>query len=511
MKNFKFQVTNVKFIIIFTTLVYIINNAIIIDKFTKWFTTNGNFDYTGFIAYSIIGLTISIALVTLLAHRYIIKAFAIFIIISSAFGTYFISKYGIALDRSMIMNIWYTDHVETLALLSFNMIPYIIFLIILPIIIIIRTKIVFDKPMTHVARLTATFIIAIAIGVSLVYLKFNSLHSAGNKSQKYIAYQLIPANFLIGIGSFIKHKIRDNYSLSHPKDVKIEGEVLSNDDLIVVLAVGETSRQKSFTLYGYKGNETNPLLSKQKDLKVLNGIAKYGSTLYAIPNILSRDDIKLPTITSKLGIETSCFSHFKLYGNCGVVDEVMTSNCKYGQCFDEDVIPLFKNDLDTYKSGQKMVVLHLGGGSHGPLYMDRHPKNFLKFKPMCKDADVVNKCTKEELYNSFDNTILYVDYVVSNIIDILEKNKKPYVFIYVSDHGESLLEEDRLFHGMPPGVDLPYEQAHVPLLVKSNIPIKISDREEYKQQEIYDTVLDLLSIKVDLLNKDKVFIHKVDK
>jgi glucan phosphoethanolaminetransferase (alkaline phosphatase superfamily) len=85
--------------------------------------------------------------------------------------------------------------------------------------------------------------------------------------------------------------------------------------------------------------------------------------------------------------------------------------------------------------------MHIGGGSHGPSYHERYPTEFQKFQPICKDADVVNKCTKEELYNTFDNTILYVDYVVSNIIKTLDKSKVQYVFFYLSDHGESLLEE----------------------------------------------------------------------
>ncbi|MBS9782407.1 MAG: phosphoethanolamine transferase [Arcobacter sp.] len=506
-----FKISNIKFILIFVTLIYLVNNVLILDNLTKWFITNDVLDLGGFIAYSIIGLALSIALFTILAHKYIIKTFAIFVIISSAASTYFISKYNVAVDRSMILNVWYTDSVESFALLSTNMIPYVIFLIIIPLYIVSKTQIIFDKPLRHIFKSISLFIIVIVIGVSMVYLKFNSLHIAGNKSQKYIVYQLVPVNFIIGIGSAVKHKIRANFKfLNKPKDIEIEGKVLKNEDLIVVLAIGETSRQKNFSLYGYKRNETNPLLSQKKDLYALNGIAKYGSTIYAIPNILSRDDIKLASISSKLGIKTTCFSNFQLYGNCGLVKENMVSNCKYGKCYDEDVILPLKKDLKTYTSGQKMIILHLGGGSHGPLYHKRYPPNFQKFKPMCKDADVLNKCTKDELYNSFDNTILYVDYVVSNIIDELEKTKKPYVFIFVSDHGESLLENDRIFHGMPPGVALPDEQAQIPLLVKSNIAIKIDKRKEYKQQEIYDTVLDLLSIDVDLLRKDKVFIHKIE-
>ncbi len=510
MKYFKFQISSIKYILIFITLVYVVNNILIIEKFTKWFTDKGVLDFTGLIAYFIVGLFLSIALFTVFAHKYIIKGFSIFVVICSTASIYFISKYDVAVDRSMVLNVWHTDSIESLSLLSVEMISYIIFLMIIPIILIIRTNIIFDRPVKHLLKLTVTFVLAIAISVSAVYLKFNSIHKAGNKSNKYIAYQLVPVNFIVGIGSAIKHYIKKNYKFES-KPVKIEGKVLSNDDLVVVLAVGEASRQKSSSLYGYE-RDTSPLLSKKDDIHALNGIAKYGSTIYAIPNILSRDDIKLASITSALGIKTTCYSNFKLYGNCGTVEEVMVSDCGHdGKCYDEDVVSLLKEDLKSYKTGQKMVVLHVGGGSHGPIYGDRYPEEFQYFKPRCKDADVINKCTKEELYNSYDNTMIYVDYVVSKLIDTLEESKVPYIFIFVSDHGESLLENGRIFHGMPPGIDLPEEQAQVPLLIKSSIPITIRKQEEYKQQAVYDTVLDLLSIEVDLLRKDKVFIKKSNK
>jgi lipid A ethanolaminephosphotransferase len=503
----KLKISNTKFAVIFTTLVYVINNVIILDKFAKWFTTKGVLDLTGIIGFFLVGLFLAIALFTLLAHKYTIKVFSIFIIIASTLSTYFIAKYNVAIDDSMVSNTLHTNTSESLTLFSTNMIPYLLFLSVIPIIIIIKTKIVFYKPVKHLLTSLLTFCISIAISISFVYLAFNSIHVAGNKSEKYILYQLVPVNFLFAIGGIAEDYIKENY-ISPPKKIIIEAKKTKEEDIVVVLAIGETSRQLNFSLYGYEKN-TNPLLSKIEGIYPLNGIAKYGSTIWALPNILSRDDIKLPSISQHVGIPTSCYVNFQVYGNCGTVKEIEVENCAHnGKCNDEDVIPYLKKDLQAYKSGQEFIVLHLGAGSHGPLYDLRYPKEFQKFNPQCHSADVLNDCSKEELYNSFDNTILYVDYVVANIIDTLEKQKVPYVFIYVSDHGESLLENGRIFHGMPPGITLPQEQAQVPLLVKSSLPIKITQKSEYKQQDIYDTILDLLSIDTDSLNTDKVFIKK---
>ena len=511
MRNKKFKrasISHIKFIIIYTTLIYFVNNFLILDKFTKWFTTKGTLDLGGFLGFGALGLFLAIALISLFSHKYTTKIFAIFVIIASTFSTYFVSKYDTAIDSSMILNVINTNSSESLTLFSYSMIPYIIFLLVLPIIVILKIDINYDSAIKHISKSIATIIISLALGIGFIYLSFNAIHLAGNRSHKYILFQLAPVNFITSIANIGKKYIENNY-VSKPDPVTIKASLKEKEDIIVVLAIGETSRQKNFSLYGYNKN-TNPLLSKQNDIYILNGIAKYGSTIYAIPQILSRDDIKLPSIVQYVGIDSSCFVNFQLYGNCGTVKEIEVSNCGHnGKCHDEDVLPLLKEDLQTYKKGQKFVVLHLGAGSHGPLYNTRYPKEFQQFNPQCKSADVMNNCTKEELYNSFDNTILYVDYVVSNIIDTLEDSKLPYVFIYLSDHGESLLENDRVFHGMPPGITLPEEQAHIPLLIKASIPINIIKKDEYKQQDVYDTILDLLSIEVGLLKKDKVFIEKI--
>jgi glucan phosphoethanolaminetransferase (alkaline phosphatase superfamily) len=152
-------------------------------------------------------------------------------------------------------------------------------------------------------------------------------------------------------------------------------------------------------------------------------------------------------------------------------------------------------------------VLHFGGGSHGPKYTDRHPPEFRKFTPLCTDADIANKCSLEQLYNSYDNTILYVDHVVGQAIQTLDDSRVHYVFIYLSDHGESLLENGMMFHGVPPGVALPREQAQIPLIVKSSEPISIIERAEYQQPDVFDTVLDLFSIESGF-DKTGSFIEK---
>ena len=65
-----------------------------------------------------------------------------------------------------------------------------------------------------------------------------------------------------------------------------------------------------------------------------------------------------------------------------------------------------------------------------------------------------------------------------------------------------------MFHGMPPGIPLPPEQAQIPLIVKSSLPISIKPREEYPQEAVFDTIVDLFSIRTPLLSSEEAFIRK---
>lgn len=503
----RFRTSHATFCVAFPFVLFAVCNAINIDRLAKWFTQKDGLDIVGLAAYLFAALCLFIAFFALLAHRRTVKPFAILIVVLSAAATYFIAKYDVAVDSSMIMNVVNTDPTEVGGLLSIQMLPYVLFLVVVPAVVILAGEITFEPSGRYLLASAKLFVAALVVAIGALYLNYNAVMRAGNVSKKYIVYSLVPINVLSG-GLNAAFKSMKPWFASE-KHVEIRGSVASPENLVVVLAIGESSRSRNFSLYGYTRKDTNPVLGQVGGLHLLNGIAKKGSTLYALPEILEKSDVKLPEIVSKLGIPTACYVNFTLYDNCEAVGEVKATNCGHGgTCYDEDVIPLLRENLRGYASGQRFVVLHLGGGSHGPIYKDRYPPEFQEFQPMCNDADVANRCTLEELYNSYDNTILYVDHVLGGIVQTLDASGAPYVLIYLSDHGESLLDEGRMFHGMPPGMALPPEQAQVPLIVKANVPISIVERPEYTQPDVYDTVLDLLSIETPLFDKRGSFIRK---
>ena len=507
-QRFRFRISHTAFTVGFAVALYVVCNTINIGRIARWFSDGAGVDYSALIAYLLAGLCLFIAFFTLLAHRLTIKPLAILLTISSAIVTYFISKYGVAVDSSMLRNAIHTDFVEVGQLLSFQMIPYVVLLMVVPVLLIVRAEIAFEPRARYLLGSLKLFGLAMCIALASLYVEYNAIFRAGNVSNKYIVYSLVPIN-VISSSINVASKAVKPYLRRQQKDIPFTARVTRPGNLVVVLAVGESSRRKNFSLYGYERRNTNPVLQKVDGLHLLNAVATRASTLYALPKILEKQDIKLTTVVSRAGVPTACYVNYTLYDNCAAVGETKAADCGHGgKCYDEDVIPLLEQNLRTYTSGYRFVVLHLGGGSHGPAYADRHPPEFQQFKPMCTDADVANKCTLEELYNSYDNTILYVDHVLGRALRTLDGSGVPYVFIYLSDHGESLLEDGMMFHGVPPGMALPAEQAQIPLIVKSSVPISIAPRAEYRQPDVFDTILSLFAIESNEFDRAGSFIAR---
>ena len=122
------------------------------------------------------------------------------------------------------------------------------------------------------------------------------------------------------------------------------------------------------------------------------------------------------------------------------------------------MLPYFESEIA--KTNKSLIVLHTTG-SHWN-YSARYPQKFSKFAPSCDELSGKrdhSACGIDRLVNSYDNSILYTDYFLSEVIERLQ-GKNAFV-IYVSDHGESLGEDGFYGHGG----DIRPEQMKVPLLV----------------------------------------------
>ena len=99
------------------------------------------------------------------------------------------------------------------------------------------------------------------------------------------------------------------------------------------------------------------------------------------------------------------------------------------------------------------------------LTFEKYPDSFRYFTPDCRKNDF-RFCNKQALINAYDNTILYTDFVLSQVIETLQEHHTLFnsALIYTSDHGESLGEKG-IYEHCTPYVIAPIEQTQVPLIV----------------------------------------------
>lgn len=103
-------------------------------------------------------------------------------------------------------------------------------------------------------------------------------------------------------------------------------------------------------------------------------------------------------------------------------------------------------------------------GSHGPVYYRRYPTDMALFSPDCNTSNFA-ECSLEQIVNAYDNTIVYTDKILAELIDVLisKQNQFASTMIYMSDHDESLGEKGLYLHGMPYFI-APREQTHIPFI-----------------------------------------------
>ncbi|MEC8568437.1 MAG: sulfatase-like hydrolase/transferase, partial [Pseudomonadota bacterium] len=186
--------------------------------------------------------------------------------------------------------------------------------------------------------------------------------------------------------------------------------------------------------------------------------------------------------------------------------------CKDEECFDDILIDSLKAYLATIPKDDTrphLVVLHQMG-SHGPAYYKRVPPQYKVFKPTC-DTNAIQGCSRDELLNSYDNTLLYTDYVLDSLIETLKTATQYETGLwYLSDHGESTGESGMYLHGAPYAI-APSQQTHVPMLMwfsdawkqqaqKQMSCLSQQRQKELSQDNLFPTMLSLLDVKTKVID-----------
>ena len=411
----------------------------------------------------------------------------------SAIAVYFINTYGVIIDGTMIGNVLNTNYEESSSFLSFGLFVYLILLGIVPSILLFKIEVVrvpVKKFLLHVF-LTLLFLLTLvyANASNWLWIDKNSVTLGG---------LVMPWSYVVNTTLYYNDQNKKNEKQILLPDATIK----DTEKSVAVLVIGESARSQNFSLYGYEKN-TNPLLSKIENVHHykaescatyttagLKCILEHESTnsLYEIlPNYLFRNDIEVIWRTTNWGEPTVNVEKFQnkeylrqLYeGDRSGYDEILLNGLK------DQILASAKNKI--------LVVLHTST-SHGPSYYNKYPPEFGKFTPICTSVELAN-CTQEELINAYNNTIVYTDYILARLIEEL-KQLETYnsAMMFISDHGESLGENNLYMHGIPASL-APKEQLEIPFIVwLSNDERRIKDTQEKSQHNIFHSVLDFLAV-----------------
>jgi len=302
-----------------------------------------------------------------------------------------------------------------------------------------------------------------------------------------------------------------------------------NKDLVIVFIIGESARADHFSINGYK-RETSPMLKKYKAISIPNIDSIYSVTNKCVPLMLTRateenfeiasTETSFISIFNKHNFTTAWISYQDVLDNSYSNIAPLANEAHYkiqmdlhpqakskfqidrGKMLDEVMIPEMEKIIKK-DSNPKLIIMH-SIGSHWN-YNLHYPEKLQKFNPICTTSNV-SRCATDELINSYDNSILYTDYFIANVIDKVKNMNS--IVIYCSDHGEFLGENNHYGH-IPgirskeitnPAMFVWMSQEYKTKNPQKYINLQRNKNYRYKNEILFHSIIDAADITGEIIN-----------
>lgn len=424
--------------------------------------------------------------------RIVGKCIIVFTLISNAGSLYFINSYNVLITDEMMGNVFNTQFSEASGFFSAGAVLYILLLGVIPSVLLFLPKVEYGSVKRFFANIGIS--LAVVLGVALANMQ-NWPWIDRNSTE--IGSLLLPWSYSVNSVRYYNAEKKRN-----AKEIPLPDAIITNDaEDVCILIIGESARRDHFSLYGYE-RTTNPLLEKDSirafiatsaDTYTTAGVKaildhKPTNELYEIlPNYLYRSGVDVVWRTSNWGEPPV---HIDDYMK---VEDIAKEYPEADERFDGILLEGLHERIAASQSRKMLIILHTNT-SHGPVYYKRYPEEFEKFTPVCTTVEM-SKAVKEELINAYDNSILYTDYLVHSAIEILNGfPEKRGTVIYVSDHGESLGENNLYMHGVPMYM-APAEQIEIPFIVWHSEGVdKIKEIDKVGQYHVFHSILYFMGI-----------------
>ncbi len=477
------------------------------------------------------------AVLNLVVFPGVLKGILAILTLTAAIANYFSLHYGVVVNTDMINNVLATDLSEAGELLDFSMCVEVLFGALPLLFIIVKSPIVHEKLLGRLQWAAGLSIGAFLLGGTVLLVSFQGFASLV-RGEPVVRHMITPLNV---VSATVRATLSDaRAGTARPRKVIDENPGLGptwrqQRGALTVVVVGETARLANWGLGGYKRN-TTPELSRRNVYAFRETVSCGTSTDVSLPCMFSRtgrvdydrkrilEEESLLPVLQRAGLRVFWMDNQSgCKGVCDGVPELKINRnmagklCKNGRCLDGALLAGLDTHAILNPHGGTVLFLHQLG-NHGPSYFRRYPRDFEVFRPACKD-DKLQNCSKEEIVNAYDNAVLYTDYVLSGLIDWLAGMRDlDTALLYVSDHGESLGENNLFLHGAP-WMIAPKEQTRVPMFLwlsdsyRERLGLdeacmrKTVAGEQASHDMLYSSLLGLLDVKSSTYNGKQDFTH----
>jgi len=423
---------------------------------------------------------VMILFLLLFSFRRVIKPALMLLFLVAALCAYFMDSYNVVIDHEMLLNVVATNSSETGDLLTPRFVMYVMLMALVP------SYLIWDLPIARLdvrqAWLSRLKLGGSAVGVLLaVVLIFGSFFASFVREHKTLRYYTNPLTPIYSAYKFSKKNMVANTGPVEVIGTDAAIPPTDKDRELVIMVLGETARADRFSLNGYE-RKTNPRLERE-DVVSFTQVDSCGTaTAVSVPCMFDRED-RENFSNAKAAATQNVLDVLKHAGatilwrdnnsnSKGVADRVEFQDFRSPdvnpvcdvECRDEGMLAGLQDWIDNQQQGDLLIVLHQMG-SYGPAYYKRYPEAFREFTPTCESSQL-DSCSQEQISNSYDNTILYTDHFLAEVIGLLKRNDEQFetAMFYASDHGESLGENGVYLHGLPYWM-APEAQTRVPMIM----------------------------------------------
>lgn len=357
------------------------------------------------------------------------------------------------------------------------------------------------------------------------------------KQLRGIYYSVYPTSFFYCVSKvYNQYRIID-LSTKHRANFKfnaVQSPAVSKQQ-VYVLVLGESSRYDHWGINGYARNTSPNLAKRENFISFSNTNTNAYITEYAVPLILTGvspekfdQNYQQKSIVgafNEAGFNSYWISgqiddgHIRIHIQDAVNKYLLLQSSKSTKNIhrDEELLSKFATVLNE-PGDKKFIVLHLQGSHYD--YSVRYPDAFDKFQPSNKTiaSQSTDYKSKDLIVNSYDNSILYSDYILDSVISLVKSKPIISSVFYISDHGENLFDDSRHLsqHAYPePSKYI----AHVPFFVwysdslQKLTPKKIEALQQNRNkqssaQNLFYTYTDICGIKIPGIDPLKSLCNK---